>query len=1378
MRKDITEIKVFVSGPSDVENEKDIVKSVCGSLSKMKDKEGIIVTPIHWNEDVIPQITGEAPQIIINNYLEKSDYDIFIGVLWKRFGDQQENGLTPTEEEFEHALNRYKVEKRPLISVFFKNETFYPEGQYATKQFLAVQKFSDRIKSLGLYKSFFKERKFHETVYETINDFISKLTEIESTSVNLSLIRIQYEKVSNYLGRKVCPANKYRNKLNFWSLGSDKHDVLDIIEKENKIVIIGDAGVGKTTELRRIASHFSDEKSNFIPFYIKLNQYVDQNIEDFLPNDWQSIPDYNLLVILDGLDEIESKNKSNAIRKIELFSEQHTSSKIVVSSRSNFYQSGANNSPGTLSNFRAFTILPIEYSQIEEYIKANIAFSYDDFINEIHLHRLTDLLYIPFYLTELIKLYNIKNKLMTNKSDLFGEFITLRIESDELHYRTTTDLKSKRNTILNALERIALGAEIIGKNNITNEELERIIPDIETLNLLKHCSLINKSEGNNTIWQYEHNSIQEFLAARLLSKQSFDTIKSFISFEPDFKKVIPSWLNTVSFLFSLIEEESFIDWILENEPDICVKFENDKIDSSIRIKVFNRIFEDHKTKQIWINRDKYRYDELAKFGQDNKTVEYLIYELESATHYTIASNALKILAKMRIQTDYRDRLKDNLVKVALNDFITDIPDNVQQDALRSLSDLNFNSKDIVDKIVSALNKSDSDWLRYGLYYFLHSSDYLNEYIDVFLDGIKYIKFNTESSGHHRSRLMNESIELIEGIKKVSDKKAVIKILNYFIANDKEIYDLFMGNHDITFIAEKTSKLYLDGNKDLFDISLKFLLKLFEGHHEEEAKQYETFFEKTKTSYLAFQSIVDMKCPYKEEILSDFATTQGLKNVLDKYDCGEFSEDDVWRLLHTLRWRNKPMFDFFNKSLNDKYNGRFEVPSFPDWDKLRMDRSKKELDLLFDKNSFISEIKYIYENENKHTLTAIDLSDIKKAHFPETPYTELAFRTLRRLAEKGSISFNESIDKIDKYDWDYFAISNIYEKMRNNPELELSTSQKNWIETWCLSNEKQVNFKTAITKTGENSFSVRWNAIFLWFFYRKYELRYTKSTLLDMLSFDHRRKGIEYLEKALPKKEMTKKIIDNLYQGIEITDVLENHLKYCLKYKIEEVLPFAFKAIKDKEEKNEVRRISLEAILNINNDFSDLDDALYEIKDEFKWELIEKLIDKSERLYDYLRTMFQDSSLEDKIKLCNYLINYQDVDALSYYVEWIKEKNSFDRQMYNTSYLPKLKTEKAIPHLIELFAISYRKEFQDPDPFDRLERLILEAFKSISLESQYNYRAVRNSIEDFITSNIKNYKNLNWLYSFLNQLEQQYYATLAQNITIDNVLVKLEKIKET
>jgi hypothetical protein len=241
--------------------------------------------------------------------------------LWKRFGEKK-NGLTPTEGEFEDALKRFKKTGRPLITFFFKEEKFYPNNEYEASQSLALQKFKTRVRSLDLYNSFTADLEFQEKAFVLIQNCVETLTTVKD--VKISFERIKYPEVKNYITRSVCPANEYKPD-NFWIIGDKlKKDITNIVKLKNRITLIGDAGCGKTFELARIANYFSEKNSSFYPQFIRLNTFfTNQNIEQILPEKWEKIPENQLLIILDGLDEIESKNKKDAIRKIEHFSEQH-----------------------------------------------------------------------------------------------------------------------------------------------------------------------------------------------------------------------------------------------------------------------------------------------------------------------------------------------------------------------------------------------------------------------------------------------------------------------------------------------------------------------------------------------------------------------------------------------------------------------------------------------------------------------------------------------------------------------------------------------------------------------------------------------------------------------------------------------------------------------------------------------------------------------------------------------------------------------------------------------------------------------------------------------------------------------------------------------
>jgi len=365
---------------------------------------------------------------------------------------------------------------------------------------------------------------------------------------------------------------------------------------------------------------------------------------------------------------------------------------------------------------------------------------------------------------------------------------------------------------------------------------------------------------------------------------------------------------------------------------------------------------------------------------------------------------------------------------------------------------------------------------------------------------------------------------------------------------------------------------------------------------------------------------------------------------------------------------------------------------------------------------------------------------------------------------------------NNWDWDWFCIREIYEKMQMHEELELPQDQQKWIAEWCRSNLGKVDFKTAIQKTDERNFSIRWNAIYIWYFFRKFNLEYPKHILLDMLSFDYDRGGIEYLENHIEETDMTSRILDNIKEGIIVDDVLKNHIEYCKRHRVKDVIKYALKEMINPERDDEIRRISLETICELSENLSELEDVLPNIKDKFKWQVVEKLLKtNSRRVYGFLENLFKISDGEDKIMASDYLIKSQNLAALRFYVDYIKGERKFSRSLFNSSPLTSLKKSDAIPFLIELLELNYQEDFEQPDEFDRLDRLVLNSLTVIALESEQNYLDVKRAIENFIDEYRSIYKNVNWLYLFLEQLERQYYVNKSEKFSIDDAIGKLEEI---
>jgi hypothetical protein len=105
MAKTITLYKIFLASPSDLYDERNLAEEVVEELNLSAfNNSNIKIELVKWETHANPDI-GEYPQQVINKDIG-SDYDIFIGLLWSKFGKPTENYSSGTEEEFYNAYSR------------------------------------------------------------------------------------------------------------------------------------------------------------------------------------------------------------------------------------------------------------------------------------------------------------------------------------------------------------------------------------------------------------------------------------------------------------------------------------------------------------------------------------------------------------------------------------------------------------------------------------------------------------------------------------------------------------------------------------------------------------------------------------------------------------------------------------------------------------------------------------------------------------------------------------------------------------------------------------------------------------------------------------------------------------------------------------------------------------------------------------------------------------------------------------------------------------------------------------------------------------------------------------------------------------------------
>ena len=80
---------------------------------------GIMFELVRWETHVTPAF-GSDPQAVINSQIG-DNYDVFIGILWARFGTPTPRAASGTMEEFERAYARVQAgANNPEIMFYFK----------------------------------------------------------------------------------------------------------------------------------------------------------------------------------------------------------------------------------------------------------------------------------------------------------------------------------------------------------------------------------------------------------------------------------------------------------------------------------------------------------------------------------------------------------------------------------------------------------------------------------------------------------------------------------------------------------------------------------------------------------------------------------------------------------------------------------------------------------------------------------------------------------------------------------------------------------------------------------------------------------------------------------------------------------------------------------------------------------------------------------------------------------------------------------------------------------------------------------------------------------------------------------------------------------
>jgi HEAT repeat protein/energy-coupling factor transporter ATP-binding protein EcfA2 len=346
--------------------------------------------------------------------------------------------------------------------------------------------------------------------------------------------------------------------------------IKELIRTEEKILILGEAGSGKTTSLKCLSLHLAEEflKTGLgkIPVFISLDRYSAKH-ETF--NDYvkfkvnnlginQSLLNFlivynRIIFLIDGFDII-SENKS----VVDFISTIHA--KYLISSRPE-----ADN--GMLPGFKIAEIQPLQKEQvlqfIQQYLKDDQKLAEDLFDQIQKTYELASLCRNPLILSILIsiaknrKRENVATPIPNYRSEILSEFINNLFK----HYFERTGSRIiDRQFIIDGCCDIAFHFQ---RNNVISEAITSVIEQFEAyleshpkrteiqnaeklFEIIQTIGIFN-CKGNNVEFNF-HQSFQEYFAAIKMTRLNSSNYNNII---PAFNQ--PRWRNVVIYGSELVE---------------------------------------------------------------------------------------------------------------------------------------------------------------------------------------------------------------------------------------------------------------------------------------------------------------------------------------------------------------------------------------------------------------------------------------------------------------------------------------------------------------------------------------------------------------------------------------------------------------------------------------------------------------------------------------------------------------------------------------------------------------------------------------------------------------------------------------------------------
>lgn len=186
--------RIFIASPSDTARERELCDRV---FSEINQGIGSIfnfrIDSLKWENDVRPSIKNIDGQTVINNEIGDS-YEVFIGIMNKKFGTATSKAGSGTEEEFNNAFQRYQDKKNVEIAFYFNDAPPEKMSDLNPVELVKIDEFKSKLSGLGIYGTYNGALDFEEKLRKDLTKyFIEEYKKKTTPSITVAIDLINKE---------------------------------------------------------------------------------------------------------------------------------------------------------------------------------------------------------------------------------------------------------------------------------------------------------------------------------------------------------------------------------------------------------------------------------------------------------------------------------------------------------------------------------------------------------------------------------------------------------------------------------------------------------------------------------------------------------------------------------------------------------------------------------------------------------------------------------------------------------------------------------------------------------------------------------------------------------------------------------------------------------------------------------------------------------------------------------------------------------------------------------------------------------------------------------------------------------------------------------